>query len=82
MEAGIARCHPLDPDPEELYQLALTQMDDGWRIDNALCRAMKRATADGVEVATDTAIGRGEPYGPQGLVVAWTQQAHAKLDGR
>lgn len=77
VEVGIARCHPLDGTPQELEQHAAIQWDDGWRIDNALCAAMR--AAENVEAASHTAIGDGEPYGPEGLVTAWLQEAHAQL---
>ncbi len=77
IEAGIARCHPLDGTPEELEQLAAVQWDDSWRIDMALCAAMQ--DAERVAAAAATSLGTGEPYGPDGLVIAWTQIAHAQL---
>ncbi|MEU1550201.1 hypothetical protein [Nocardia sp. NPDC005745] len=77
IEVGIARCHPLDGTPQELEEQAAIQWDDSWRIDNALCRAM--SAADDAQVITDSAIGPGEPAGPQGLAVIWTQTAHAQL---
>lgn len=77
IEAGIARCHPLDADADELEKISAVQWDDSWRIDRALCFAMGDARREGV--ATDTALGAGEPFGPSGLVLAWTQLAHAEL---
>lgn len=77
IEVGIARCHPLDGTPQELEEHAAIQWDDSWRIDNALCRAMK--SAEGAQVITDSAIGAGEPSGPQGLAVMWLQTAHARM---
>lgn len=77
VEAGIARCFPITDDPTELEQLALVQLDDSWRIDNALCLAMAKAEREGV--ALNTAIGAGEPIGPEGLAILWVQQASAQL---
>lgn len=77
LEVGIARCHPLDPDPAEEMRLFRTQLDDSWRIDQALCNALTKA--EDRNVATHTAIGTGEPYGPEGLVLVWTQTAQAQL---
>ncbi|WP_280188857.1 MULTISPECIES: hypothetical protein [Nocardia] len=77
IEVGIARCHPVEGTPQELEEHAAWQWDDSWRIDNALCRAMNKA--DEAQVITDSAIGPGEPSGPQGLAVIWLQTAHAQL---
>lgn len=77
LEAGIARCHPLDGTPAELEQLAAIQWDDSWRIDSALCAAMQDAEKAGK--ATASALGDGEPWGPEGLVLAWLQPAYAQL---
>lgn len=77
IEAGIARCHPFNATPEELEQEAAVQWDDSWRIDAALCAAMQ--DAERAAAAAATALGTGEPYGPDGLVIAWTQIAHAQL---
>lgn len=77
IEAGIARCHPYEATPEELEQIALVQLDDSWRIDNALCAAMTDAEA--ANAATDTGLGPGEPFGPEGLLLLWTQVAYAQL---
>lgn len=79
VEVGIGRCHPLDIDtpPEVMEQHAHVQWDDSWRIDNALCQAMRRA--EELEVVTETGVGPGEPIGPEGLVLTWTQSAYAQL---
>lgn len=77
IEVGIARCHPLDGTPQELEQHAAIQWDDGWRLDAALCAAMRRA--EEVQAATETTIGGGEPWGPEGMVTAWLQTANAQL---
>ncbi|NKY48038.1 hypothetical protein [Nocardia cerradoensis] len=79
IEAGIARCHPVDADAAELEQLAAVQWDDAWRIDLALCAAMGDAEAAGR--VGRAALGPGEPFGPEGLVIAWTQLAHAEIAG-
>lgn len=79
IEAGIARCvwtHP-DPSPDELEEQALVQMDDGWRMDLALCAAMGEAVR--VQAVTDTAIGVGEPYGPEGGTAAWLQSVSVQF---
>ncbi|MGW5147530.1 hypothetical protein [Rhodococcus koreensis] len=73
VEVGIARCAPFDraPEPDKLEQQAMVQWDDAHRLDLALCKAMQRAEA--VQAATDSTIGAGEPYGPEGLLIAWLQ---------
>lgn len=77
IEVGIARCHPFDAEKDELWQEAAIQWDDGWRIDNALCSAM--AAAEKARAASDTALGEGEPVGPEGMLLVWLQLAHAQL---
>lgn len=77
IEAGVARCHPLEGTRDELEQHALIQLDDSWRIDNALCAGMKAAEKAGF--ATNTGIGTGEPWGPEALLLIWTQKAFAQL---
>ncbi|MDE1673863.1 hypothetical protein [Nocardia gipuzkoensis] len=77
IEVGIARCHPPDGTPQELEEHAAIQWDDSWRIDNALCRALK--IAEESQVITDSAIGPGEPSGPEGLAISWLQTAHAQM---
>ena len=77
IEAGIARCHPLTDDPNESRELAAIQWDDSWRLETALCAAMQDAENAGV--ATVTGLGPGEPFGPEGLVIASLQTAHAQL---
>lgn len=77
LEVGIARCHPLDPDPAEETRIARVQWDDGYRMDQALCAALSEAEAK--QIARYTAIGAGEPYGPDGLVLVWTQTAQAQF---
>lgn len=77
VEAGVARCHPLDGCVEDLERLALVELDDSWRIDDALCAGLADAEAAGF--ATDTGLGTGDPFGPDGLVYGWTQRGYAQL---
>lgn len=77
VEAGIARCYPYDPDEDDQTTAAMVQLDDSYRLDAALCAAMRAAEDKGI--AVNTALGAGDPYGPNGLLIAWTQQAHAQL---
>lgn len=81
IEAGVMRCANTDAEPrwEDLEQEALVQLDDSYRVDAALCRAMQCAEDD--NKALSTALAAGEPYGPEGGVIAWTQWAHAQLKG-
>ncbi|MGI5216261.1 hypothetical protein [Nocardia sp. CA-290969] len=78
VEAGIMRCAVTEPEPDwdALEKEALAALDDSVRIDQALVWAM----ADIEEkVALSTMIAAGEPYGPEGGVIAWTQWAHIQL---
>ncbi|WP_280413476.1 hypothetical protein [Nocardia asiatica] len=77
IEAGIARCHPMDGSLEQLWEEAQIQWDDGWRIEAALCAAMRQA--EEVQAASATAIGAGEAWGPEGMVTAWLTTASAQL---
>lgn len=77
IEAGIARCYPFDGTPEELAQRSLVLADDSWRIDLALCAAMKDAEDNAV--AKETGIGTGNPIGPDALVLTWVQSAYAQF---
>lgn len=79
LEVGVARCAPmeLEPCPSDLEQQALVQWDDSWRLDVALCRAL--SAAEELGAATDSVLGVGEPWGPEGLVIAWLQTAVVQL---
>lgn len=78
VEVGVARCAPADElDLDALGEQAFIQWDDAWRIDMALCAGLEAAKQRGV--ATDTAIGVGEPYGPEGLIIAWLQTAQVQI---
>lgn len=75
VEAGVARCSPLPDGHSDLDRAALeaeaaVQWDDSWRMDSALCRVLRRAPEMGF---LNSAVGIGEPYGPEGMVVAWLQ---------
>ncbi|WP_280505828.1 hypothetical protein [Nocardia farcinica] len=78
IEAGIARCHPLDGTLAELEHHAAVQWDDSHRIDAALCAAMKAAKA--ADVITEYGLGAGVPVGPEGLVAVWLQPAYVELN--
>lgn len=69
LEIGVARCTKLsaEPDWDELAEEAEISLDDSFRIEVALCRAMAALTDHGRTVSTGTIT----PYGPDGGVVAW-----------
>lgn len=72
IEVGIARCVD-DPTPRDAY----VQWDDAWRIDRALCAGLSRAVDAGA--AIQSALGAGEPYGPEGMIAAWLQTGYAQI---
>lgn len=83
LEAGVARCADMGDDngppaPSVIEREALVQMDDAWRVDAALCRAAARAEDE--DIAPDCVLGAGEPYGPEGGVIAWFQTATFELE--
>lgn len=69
IEIGVGRCSMLsaEPDWDELAIEAETALDDSFRLQVALCRAMSALKDDGHTVGTGTI----SPYGPEGGVVAW-----------
>ncbi|MBF6138124.1 hypothetical protein IU501_34715 [Nocardia otitidiscaviarum] len=79
IEAGVLRCAVTDAEPtwEDLEQEALTQLDDAYRLDIALGRAMCCAEENSIIHAS--LLAAGEPWGPEGAMIAWTQWAHAQL---
>lgn len=81
VEAGVLRCSTMDPDPPwtDIEREALTQLDDGYRVDAAMRRAMKCARDE--HRAHDTYLSPGEPWGPHGGVIAWTQWVHVQVAG-
>lgn len=79
VEAGVMRCAITDPEPswDDLEREAMVQLDDSYRLDVALCRAMGCAEVEGMAIST--LLAAGEPFGPEGGVLAWTQWIHAQL---
>jgi hypothetical protein len=77
IEVGIARCHPLDGDPEVYQNKGLVLLDDSWRLDLALCAALKEA--ERLDIAKETGVGTGSPEGPEGMVLTWAQSAYAQF---
>ncbi|WP_169813281.1 hypothetical protein [Nocardia vaccinii] len=80
MEAGIARCHPVDPCPAELEEIAMVQLDDSWRIDRALCAAMRDAESKGV--AAVTGLGGVSRSTLKGWLSRGAGRARATVGGR
>lgn len=81
MEIGVARCAVMNAEGcswDELAAEAEISLDDGWRIELAMCVAAGMMKADGCSdaVAIDSAM----PYGPDGGVVAWTGTFFARVD--
>ena len=81
IETGVMRCAVMDAEPtwEQWDHEAQVQLDDSFRLDRALVRA-----ADKIEqtVAYSTLVAAGEPYGPEGGVIAWSQWLHIQLRQR
>lgn len=77
IEVGVARCAPDDLTPEQQEKQAFVQWDDAFRLDLALCAAMGVARNQGV--ALNTALNPGEPFGPEGLIIAWLQTVTAQF---
>lgn len=79
VEAGVMRCAITEPEPswEDWEHEAMVQLDDSHRVDRALCRAMQCIERD--NIGHSTLLEAGEPWGPHGGVVAWTQWAHVQL---
>lgn len=79
VQIGVARCAVMPdddgnpPSPEELGHEGLVSVDDAARLDNAMCRLMKRLEAD--EIIDGYAIGAAEPIGPMGGIISWVQTA-------
>lgn len=79
IQFGIARCAVMPddagnpPTPAELGREGLVSIDDGARLDNAMCRLVKRLERE--EVIDGYAINAGEPVGPMGGIISWVQTA-------
>ena len=83
VQIGVARCAAIGddagnpPSSSALGREAIENLDDGARIDNAMCRMMKRL--ERTEVAAAYAMGTGAPEGPMGGIISWTQTASIML---
>lgn len=83
-EVGIARCVATGtmttaPLLAERRNEAFCTFDDAWRMDVALCRAGAIAVRD--NYALDYSISAGNPEGPEGGLVVWTQTIQIQLAG-
>ncbi|WP_280466812.1 hypothetical protein [Nocardia cyriacigeorgica] len=78
IEGGVMRCAVTAARPtwEQWEREAQVQLDDSFRLDQALLQAQRSIEEN---VAVDTMLGAGEPYGPEGGVIAWTQWIHIQL---
>lgn len=80
-QVGVARCAVMPddagnpPTPDELGHEGLVSIDDAARLDNAVCRLLKRLEND--EIIDGYAIGAAEPVGPMGGIISWVQTASA-----
>lgn len=79
LEVGVGRCAIVDLEPtwDDYANEAEISIDDSWRIELALCRALSKALED--ECATNTAVEAIVPYGPEGGVIAWMGTAYVQL---
>ncbi|WP_307864184.1 hypothetical protein [Mycolicibacterium fortuitum] len=70
LELGVARCssHEAKPTWSKLEKEAQVSLDDSWRIENALCRIVRKLRSKSRAVGTDSIA----PTGPEGGVMAWT----------
>lgn len=74
IEIGVGRCAVVDLEPtwEDYDREALISLDDGWRIELALCRARDLVTRGNPQLGQAFGTDVITPYGPEGGVVAMT----------
>lgn len=83
IQFGVARCATMPddagnpPSPDALGHEGLVSVDDGARLDNAMCRLARRLEED--DIIDAYAIQAGEPVGPLGGVLSWVQTASLLL---
>lgn len=77
IEVGVARCAlmALEPKWEQYAAEADVSLDDSWRLESALCAAMKGLVKKGHLVGTDILM----PFGPDGGVLGWSAQAYVQF---
>ncbi|QNL30147.1 hypothetical protein SEA_MARIOKART_20 [Gordonia phage Mariokart] len=82
VEIGVGRCAVVDLSPswEDYTREAETSIDDGWRLDRAMCRAAALITRSRPPVGSGFATDAITPYGPEGGVVAMTGIAYVQID--
>lgn len=74
IQVGAARCavglddHGFAPTPDALEREALIVLDDGNRLENAVCFAS--ALAEDRDLTSDVVVGAWEPVGPEGGIIA------------
>lgn len=70
LEVGVMRCAVVKEEPEwcDYEKEASVSLDDSWRVEAAMCRAMDCAVNE--QDAKKTAVGNVVPWGPQGGVIA------------
>ncbi|WAB09198.1 hypothetical protein SEA_LITTLEMUNCHKIN_22 [Gordonia phage LittleMunchkin] len=80
IEIGVGRCAVVEREPswEDYEQEAQTSIDDGWRIELALCRARTLLTQS-PPIASAFGSDAIAPYGPEGGVVAMTGIAYVQF---
>lgn len=80
IEVGVGRCAVLGAEPswDDYANEAEVSIDDSWRIDLALCRAMSKIVQS--ECGLNTAIDAIVPYGPEGGVVAYIGTGYVQLN--
>lgn len=82
VEVGVGRCAVVDLQPswEDYDREAQTSIDDGWRIELAMCRARALLTKASPPVASAFGTDAITPYGPEGGVVAMTGIGYVQID--
>ncbi|UJE15675.1 hypothetical protein SEA_LIGMA_20 [Gordonia phage Ligma] len=82
VEVGVGRCAVVDLQPswEDYDREAQTSIDDGWRIELALCRARALLTKGSPPISSAFATDAITPYGPEGGVVAMTGIGYVQID--
>jgi len=77
LEIGVGRCSSLSvtPDWDQVQLEAEYSLDDSWRLELALCRAVSDMQAQNRLVSIDSIV----PFGPEGGVIAWSATAAVKL---
>lgn len=78
LEAGVARCAVIGESPsfDEYNAEATVALDDSFRLDVALCRAVECLTGDGASLV---AVGNVAPFGPQGGIIAASTNLYVLL---